>query len=140
MNNINVNNIFAVSDSNKVLDVHSLYHREKPEIQQATKVTFSVDSLIADREDREKKIVEEYKKIFHKCLKKIKLANKMNKYDIIFEIPTTVFMCPGYNTLCCMNYINSRLQKLYMDTSILTDRTLFITWINIADNKKKSAT
>lgn len=143
MDNISVNSIFSVNDSGKALDVHSLYNRGKSTgvtSKRSSKPVFSVDALIADREDREKKVVEEYKGVFHKCLKKIKLANKMNKSDIIFEVPQTIFMCPGYNYHVCINYINKRLHKLYMDTSILTDRTLFITWINIAKNKKQATT
>lgn len=136
MNNININNLFSVSSSNKILDVHSLYYPKDNISNTQTKMDFSVDNLINEREERKKKVIEQYKKLFYLCLKKIKMANKLNKTDIIFDIPDAIFMFPEYSIIDCMKYINEKLQKLYMETLILSDKTIFITWKDIDKNKK----
>jgi hypothetical protein len=134
MNNININNIFSVSHTNKILDVNSLYYPTENIIQ--TKIDFSIDSLINEREERKKKVIAQYKKTFHRCLIKIKIANKLNKTDIIFNIPDGVFMMPEYSMTECMSYLRQKLGCLYMETYVLSTKSLFITWINIENNRK----
>lgn len=136
MNNININNLFSVTNTNKELDVHSLYHTNENIVKNNT-IDFNIDNLINERAEKKQKVIEQYKKLFHICLKKIKMANKLNKTDIIYDIPDAIYMYPDYSIHDCMEYINSRLHKLYMETCILSYKSIFITWINIEYNKKQ---
>ena len=139
MNNININSIFGKNssnggESNKPLDVHTLFHSGY--VKTDAKPRFSVDSLINEREEKKKKVIYQYKRIFHMCLKKIQLANRMNKYEILYEVPEAIFMYPEYNSYDCLKYIDDRVKKLFMDTCILSNKTIFITWYDIKENKR----
>jgi len=139
MNRININNLFPSSttsitgNSYKPLDINSLFHPEEQRFD--SKVNFSIEKLINVREEKKNKIRKKYKKIFTLCLNKITVVNNLNKTDIIYDIPDAIFRCPDYNQLDCMDFLQSRLRRLYMDTLTLSNRSIFISWLNIEDNR-----
>lgn len=138
MDNININNIFNRSyknrDKTEPLNVKSLFDYEKRKIENKTK--FSVEKLISVREEKKKKIIEEYKKNFNLCLNKIDATNDMGGTKIVFNIIPAIFGCPGFEPYECTKYIEERLKKLHMDTMILSEQSLFVSWSNIEENKK----
>jgi hypothetical protein len=147
MDNININNLFPLSNSrssvDKPLDVTSLYNFDRPqnielEANVKTEINFSVESIINERKEKKRIIHNRYRKITDMCLNKIKSANKINKTDIVFNIPLTVFGCHEYNSDECLDYMEYKLRKLYMDTYILSKTAIFVSWLNIENNMKDS--
>ena len=135
MQNININNLFPNNKNNyKPLDIQSLYDQLNKKIK---KVDFSIQDIINTKEQERKKTMNEYKKYFHKCLIKIKTAHKLKKEDMIYIVPDRIIYCQEYNSIDCLNYIQSHLRKIYMDTFILSRKSIFITWINLEKNKSK---
>jgi len=98
---------------------------------------FFILKIIKEREMRRKKIINKYNEIMEHCMGNIDIAHKMGKQDTIFNIPNIVPNVPDYTPNECMNYICKRLSELYMDFSILSINTIFITWKFIELNRKK---
>ena len=147
MYNINICNLFPASysgtDSHSPLDVRTLYDFNKKcslKINDDNRkpVEFNVESLINVRKEKKRMTHNKYKKITDVCLNKIKNANKINQTDIIFNVPLTVFGCNEYNTWNCLDYMEYKLRKLHMDTYVMSETTIFISWLNIENNMKNS--
>ncbi len=138
MNNINIDNLFPKRGKtlNRPIDVNNMYYPVKN--KKKGYIEFNVDQLLYEQDEKKQKIKNEYKSVFNLCLKKIKTANKLNKRDIIYDVPETVLMCPGYNSLDCLLFIEDRLRKLYIDTLIMSLNQIFISWNNVRNNKKEN--
>lgn len=146
MDRINIGNLFPESSngsSNKPLDIKSLYNPDfnKNKFGQEEKikqVDFDLSKLINKKKDREKRAVLEYKKKFNMILNKIDISHGLDKTDLIYTVDIQVFKCPEYNSMKCLEFIEEKLRKMYMDTLILSDnKSIFISWLNIEDNKEK---
>jgi hypothetical protein len=136
MNKINIDNLFnntGKEEQYRPLDVYSLYNPQKN--LEDKEINFSVDRLINHRKEKKNRVIDEYKKIFRMCLKKVDVANKLNTYDIVYEIPIAIYRCNEYRPKDCLNFIEERLKKLFLDTCVISDYSVFISWKNIEKNK-----
>jgi hypothetical protein len=138
MDRINIDNLFPSSNKHgkKPLDVYSLYHPN--EVQKVDENIFSIESLIDVREDKKRRGDVHYEKIYSSCLNRIANANKMNLTDIIYRIPEAIYRCPEYNAEKCLKILETRLRTLYLDTLIVNKNTIFISWLNLASNRKNA--
>ena len=79
------------------------------------------------------KLVEMY----NLCCEKIKEADDMGLTDIIFELPTSMFLI---NTDCVdieiIKYIDNNLRKQKLNTYVVNSKKLFITWKFLELNKE----
>ena len=136
MNNISIETLFPSSKhkiKNGQLDVNTLF----PEDSRLNDDTyFNVDELANERKDKENKLRKVYKTLLRQCITKAKTANSGDYTDIIFDVPKTVYLCPHYNSHKCLLYIEKKMRKLYIDTLIITERHIFISWLNVDRNKE----
>jgi len=136
MEKININNLFSqnaqtkVNSSSKSLNIYSLFNRDIPK-----KDNFSIDKLINIREKREKKIIKEYRKKYRHCLDKIEETNNLDKYDTVYIVPMAMYDHTDYDPEACIEYIDKKLKKYYMDTLVLSSNKIFISWNNIKKNR-----
>ena len=136
MDRININNLFVSSNiDKKPLDVYSLYNPKDNKIK--NNIKFNVDKLLNVQDEQKKKVRDSYKKIYNICLNKIDTANSMRKTDIIFEIPRSIFRIPDYDPFKCVDYIENKLRDMDIDTLRVSNFFIFISWLNIKDNRKK---
>lgn len=140
MHSINIDNLFPRSKEKerttpKTIDISTLFHPVAH--KDKGYVDFNVDHLLQEQQERKEKIKNEYKRIFNLCLKKIKLANKLDQKDILFDVPESVFMHTKYDPLECLLFIQERLRKLFLDTFIISINQIFISWNNVESNKKE---
>lgn len=136
MDRLNINNLFPTNKDNiRPLDVNSLYNPKKKKKNDK----FSIDGLINDQEEKKKKVLEHYNRIYNMVLKKIKTMNKINNTtEIIYDVVGSIYGCREYNSFDCLNYIEKRLrEKYYMDTYKLSEKSIFISWKNIKENREK---
>jgi len=137
MDKININNLFNQNNSNKeqILGINNLFqdNSRKNDI-------FNINDLLNKKEERKKKVLDIYKKKLKDSLKRINTANKYNLTSITYEVPYISFNCKEYNPIECINYIYQRLEKICMDTIILSDNSIYISWENIDDNIKNNNT
>ena len=141
MDRININNLFPknrIATNDNPLDVKSLF-KCNPALGEKKSVDFSVDGLLIHKEERKKKIRDQYRKTYNMVLNKIKIVNKINDTtDIIYDVPEAVFGLKEYNSHECLEYIENKLRNLYyMDTLKLSSKSMFISWKSIENNRKK---
>ena len=46
-----------------------------------------------------------------------------------------IYLYPEYYPHNCLQYIEKKLRKLYIDTLIITKNHIFISWLNVDRNK-----
>lgn len=138
MDKISINNLCPQANiiEDKPLDISSL--NNSIERKNKKKTELHVEDLTARWEEKKRKKFHEYKKIYNMCLSKIKQANKINRFDLLYEIPTVVYMCPQYDSVECLDYLQEKLKSLYLDTMIVNKYSIFISWMNIKENKEKA--
>ena len=134
MERISINNLFPSNNTFKPLDVYSLYNTKEQRIK--NKINFSIDRLINLREERKKKILEQYDKVFNICLNKINTANNLNKTETIYEVPNGIYGFIDYKPLECVHYIQKKLHDMCLNTLILSENVLYISWTYLEENIK----
>lgn len=135
MDRISINNLFPSTNDFQPLDVNNLYNTQENKIK--SKINFNVDRLIKLREERKKKILIQYEKVFNICLNKINLANNLNKTEVTYDIPEAIYGHTDYNIIDCIAYVNNKLENMNLDTLILNGNTIYISWLNLEENRKK---
>jgi hypothetical protein len=135
MDRISVSNLFPSTNDFRPLDVNNLYNTREQKTK--NKLNFNIDKLIKIREERKKKIIVQYEKIFNICLNKITLANRLNKTEVIYEIPDAIYGHLEYNIVDCIAYVNSKLEQLHFDTLIF-GKVIYISWLDLEKNIAKS--
>ena len=69
------------------------------------------------------------------CLRKIKHQNSLKKTDLIFTISDKIQGIPEYDSIKCLSFIEKTLKTMFMDTLIIDNVSIFISWKNIEENK-----
>lgn len=132
MDKININNLFKGAEI-KPFNVHTLCDvRNKKEKE---KVELNIDRLINIRDERENKVLEHYTKIYESCLKKINAANELLKTSLMFSVPESIFAVPNYDTVNCIEFIETKLKNEKFDTLVINDTTIYISWLNLGKNR-----
>lgn len=134
MDRISINNLFPTNDF-QPLDVNNLYNTQGNKAK--NKLNFNIDRLIKLREERKQKIFIQYDKIFNMCLNRITLANNLNKTEIVYEVPEAIYGHFDYNIHDCIQYLENKLKDMDLDTLILNNRTIYVSWLNLEENRKK---
>lgn len=135
MDRINIDNLFPADSNHKPLDVYTLYNEF--ENKNNNKNDFDVNKLSTPHEERKKKILLEYYKIYNMCLKKIVSANNLKKTDLIYTLPLSQFNWKEFSLIDCLSFIENRLRRQDFDTLVLSDTSIFISWLKIVNRKEK---
>uniref|UniRef100_A0A6C0ABZ1 Uncharacterized protein n=1 Tax=viral metagenome TaxID=1070528 RepID=A0A6C0ABZ1_9ZZZZ len=128
--NISIETLYPKSKINKEFDVNS-FNTNLLDIE-----NFDTDKLIKERENREKKLKTVYKKLLGTCLHKIQILNDRDETDMVYNVPQIYYGFSKYEPFDCLTYIEKKLRKKYLDTYILSETKIFISWKNIEENKK----
>lgn len=140
MDKININNLFPTtseSDNFKPLDVESLFNLN--EQKNRKKMNFNLERLIKLREERKSKILVQYEKVFGFCLNKITLANNLNKLEVVYNLPEAIYGSFEYNVVDCLMYVNDKLKDMGLETLILNESTIYISWVNLGKDKNEES-
>ncbi len=135
MDKININNLFG-GTNNKPLNVHTLYDTKGNKDKE--KVSLNIERLINLRDERKNRVLIQYEKTYNSCLNRITTANELNKTDITFVAPESSFGHIDYNVVDCIDYIKRKLDELKLDTLILSESTLYISWLNLGKNRSEN--
>jgi len=129
MDKLNIENLFnCKTGHNQVLDVKTLINTHDN--------SFDIKKLIDTREQKRKKLIDTYIKLYAQCINKITIANSLGKNDLLYSVTTYIKDVPNYKPDECLIYIQERIKSLYMDTYIVNKTTIFITWAYIEANIK----
>lgn len=129
LNNLTKSNLRPAGD----IDLNSICVATSNDIIQ----NFTSGDLIKTRNEKRKKLLEEYQNIYRVCLEKIKKQDPLFITDIIFEVPDIIYSNADYKSENCLEYIEKKLNDMYIDTYRLSSNSIFITWKFIELHKEK---
>jgi hypothetical protein len=101
------------------------------------KISFTSNILVDRIKQRRKEKNNCYKQMLKYCYDRINEADKDQCTDLFFTVVDDVPECKEYVPKECINYISNILRDDDFDTVIISNTTIFITWINIEKNKNK---
>jgi hypothetical protein len=135
MSEISIQSLFnCKTNNNKTIDIKSITKKDD---------TFDIRKIILAKEEKRKKLCENYNKFYKQCINKIDIATSLGKSDLLYSVTKRIKDIPEYSSLDCLKYIEKRLSSLYMNTLIINNTTIFITWYyieaNIDNEKTKNA-
>lgn len=133
LSNFSISNLFHTNQNTNFvgkLDINTLFHSEETSFQ------FDSRSLLNRIHEKRNMLQKQYMKIYKKCCETIKNANDGGYYQIRYDIPL-YSECVGYNCSDCLLFIQSNLDKQYLDTAIKPPNSIHISWKNLEQNLQK---
>lgn len=124
----------ASIDKNKVLGISSLCNPR--ENREKNDLDLNINKLINLREERRKRVFKQYDKVFKMCMTRIHTANQLNNTETIYTIPEAAFSYPEYNQEECILHVQKKLRDNNFDTFVLTQKDIYISWLNLEKNIK----
>lgn len=139
MNDINIKNIFAnnILQNNtqeKAINISEFSVNtlvESNTFKMSISDDYIVSKIKSNKINEQKKIEDLYEEIYKHCLIKINNALELNITDIIFNVGTSYFGYPTYNSFECAKYIDKKLKEKKFLTLIITHKDIFISWKDI---------
>ena len=128
--NISVDNLFPEgkhkSGNNKKLDIDTLFKgtplNDEPEIN------FSSDKLLDKIKKRRKNKLKKFNEMLRYCYQRIEETDSNNDTDLVFSVIDTMPDCKEYEPRECLEYISLKLRTQDLDTKIISNTCIFITW------------
>jgi hypothetical protein len=100
-------------------------------------INFNSDDLLKTIKKRREKTRAHMVICYNLCCEKIKEADESGLTDLIFNLPNMIIMSNIYcKNIDLIRYISKKLEKQNLNTYIVSDTKLFITWKFIELNKE----
>lgn len=129
MQSITLSKLYPKNISYKPLDINTLAMTTFKE----TPPMFTIEKLVRRRNKEKLQLQSVYEKIYNQCLQQIELADNMKKEHTTVEIPFIVYGHNNYSQKECLNYVNDKLNQDGLDTLILYDKKIYISWFKIEE-------
>jgi len=134
---MNIENLMPSYNKNyntqKILDVYTISHGSKINIEPQR--DFDSGDLLNSIMHRREKMRNWFVNMYNQCCYKIKEADNLGLTDIMFELSDIILENSSFKHKDCIEYISKNLREQFIDTLILADNKLFITWKYIELNK-----
>ena len=140
MSSITIDNLMPTKTTNYLknkgkIDINCIskdkFINNEPDIE------FNSDVLLKSILQRRQKTRNMMVTSFNMCCDKIQEADVIGLTDLIFELPNTITMNNIYSKdIEIIRYISKKLQKQGLNTYIIDDKRIFITWKFIELNKE----
>jgi hypothetical protein len=98
---------------------------------------FNSNDLLTGIYERRKKIRNWLVDMYNLCCTRIKDADENGFTDLVFELPELLMDSSLFKEKECIEYISKNLREQNIDTLLLKNNKLFITWKYIELNKEK---
>jgi hypothetical protein len=121
--------------ANGTLDIDTLFSNNLDNKNEDRK--FNSDILLKGITERRKRIRKVHVEMYNLCCSKIQSADSLGLTDIVFELPEYIPECPEFKHRLCIDYISTNLRKESLDTYMIDQRHLFITWKYVELNKEE---
>lgn len=95
---------------------------------------FDSTKLLININERRKKKRNWLVDMYNKCCTQIKEADELGLTDIIFTVPEIIIENSSYKHIEAIEYISKNLREQKLDTYIIDNRNLFVTWKYIEIN------
>lgn len=129
MSNITLSKLYPKNIANKPLDINTLVmttYREPTS-------SFTIEKLVMRRNQEKLKLQAVYENIYTQCLQNIESADNMKRDNTTFEIPLMIYNSNNYDQKECTKYINDKLVQAGLETIVLYDTKIYISWFKIED-------
>ncbi len=126
INNFNTNSLNIESLKSIVSSNNSIYDYSIK--------TFNKNTLLNEKFEKRNRLLKIYYKYYGICIEKIKYNNKLGKTDLIFTVPDRIIDCNDYISKYCLEFISQKLENNKLNTVILDNTIIFITWKFIESN------
>ena len=120
---------------NKKLDVFTISDGKKINIEPDR--DFNSADLLSTIQERRRKLRNWLVDTYNQCCLRIKEANNAGLTDILFELPEIIVENSSYRHKDAIEYISKNLRNQAIDTLILDNKKIFITWKYIELNYSK---
>ena len=117
------------------LDVYTISHGSKINVE--PEKDFDSNELLNSIIGKRKKLRNWLVDMYNQCCYKIKEADNIGLTDIMFELPDIILENSSFKHKDAIEYISKNLREQNIDTLILKENKLFITWKYIELNKEK---
>lgn len=98
---------------------------------------FNSNDLLNGIYERRKKMRNWFVDMYNLCCNRIKDADENGFTDLIFELPELLIDSSIFKEKECLEYISKNLREQNIDTLLLNNNKLFITWKYIELYKEK---
>jgi hypothetical protein len=133
MEKISIENIFNhKTGKSSQIDVESIGFKSHQQ-------NFDVVKLVETREKAREILLAKHLFFLKECHRQITVANSSGKTDLIFCVKKYCTDVPQYNSLDCLDFISRRLASNYIDSFIINNTSLFVSWMYLESNIKKYA-
>lgn len=141
MKRLSIETLFTTPDGHKPyvngkLDIKTLFGRKYNENHHSD---FDSRELLKTVYKKRKKLELCYENIYDMCCQKIVTANNLGLTDIFFNVNYLVPDCPEYEPYECIEHIIKKLREQHLNVTVISERTLFISWIKLEKNIKSSS-
>lgn len=90
--------------------------------------SLDMDEIVGTRKKKQDYWENKFNIILEKCHKKIKVASKKIKTDVLFEVPLIEWGVPKYDVSKCIRYIVQQLIRNGFTVTMANPRTIRISW------------
>ena len=115
----------------------NLFISATPEPKKRLRNRFDPKNLINTQDRIQKQINDLHAEVINLCFDMIHDANRLRNMDMVFEIPISFKGTPVLEVNTCAKKLISQVRDNYMDATRISDRHIFITWINIRSNMRR---
>jgi len=129
-NEFNVNTLFPsdndAHDENTELDIDNLFSDNN-----FKNYVFNSSVLLKRTHIEKKNVAIWHMKKFKECCEKIKELNEKDITELIFDVVNDYSF--GYNPADCIAFIKDKLDKQKLETVIISDSKLYISWASLEE-------
>lgn len=135
---LNINNLFPLSKTDTgTLCVDNLFTTFKPQ-PNIPKVK-DLDDIIEAEQEKKKEVAIAYRKMLNECIELFKNHKKYGDFDMVYEIRQFYGQVYIPEISECRDYIMKKLFEIGLDTYPISNRFIFVTWVNLETNLKKNS-
>ena len=139
INKFTIDTLMPSSNSNYLqrgkIDVNSI--SKDKFINDDPDINFNSDDLLKTIHKRREKTRAALVSSYNLCCEKIKEADGLGLTDLVFEVPNMISMSNIYcKDIDVLRYIGDKLKKQKLNTYIINEKKIFITWKFIELNKQ----
>lgn len=129
--NISIDKLFPDGNNKsgirgKKLDIDTLF--KGTPLNNEPDINFNSDTLLEKVIKRRQNKLKKFNEMLRYCYQRIEETDNNNDTDLVFAVIENMPDCKEYDPRECLEYISIKLRTQDLDTKILSDTSIFITW------------
>lgn len=139
--NISVDKLFPEGKNKsgtqgKKLDIDTLF--KGTPLNNEPDISFNSNILLDKIKQRRKIKLKKFNEMLRYCYQRIEETDNNNDTDLVFSVIENMTDCKEYDPIECLEFISLKLRTQDLDTKILSNTSIFITWKYIELKKENN--